>query len=148
MQQEVNLTFEELQNSEYLSGFDEPKRALAAGAVLGLTLEEMPELEESRENFYGVSAYKYEYGRAEVIVMTDDEADDANREYAENTYEELVEPYLNRVDPTMIQAFNKEAWIRAVEVEDGRGINLAGWDSTEHEQCVAGEYFYVYKQNM
>lgn len=147
MQQNSKLTFEELVNSEYLNGFDEPKRAIAAAAVLGLTLEETAELKEEREDFYGVYVYKYSYGRSEVIVMTDDEADEANESYAEYSYDELIEPYINRIDPLMSEAFNKEAFLLAVEL-DGRGTNLSRWDSKEHEQEVDDEYFYVYKQNM
>jgi len=71
-------------------------------------------------------------------VLTDDEADEANREYCVNIIEDC---YLPEIPEHAQYYIDTERWIDDIERDTCRGDNLASYDGTEHE--VSCKYNYT-----
>lgn len=75
-------------------------------------------------------------------VLTDDEADDAIKQYAQNYYDDIIEP---EIPEYLRYYFNEESWISDYIDEADRGEALSN-DGYEHEYRLLGQTFYIYEQ--
>lgn len=75
-------------------------------------------------------------------VLTDDEAEDTIKQYAQNYYNDVIEPEI----PLYLKSyFNKDAWIEDYIADTYRSDVLSN-DGREHEYQLLGQTFYIYKQ--
>lgn len=83
----------------------------------------------------------------EYRVLTDEEADTAQRDYWTN-YPDDTGMFRNWPEDA-VDYFDKERWVEAqIVAEDasgGRGNTLAGYNGQEHEIKVGDAYYYVYR---
>jgi len=86
---------------------------------------------------------RFEYGSEEYMVLTDSEADDAWNESLDNYIDECILP---EIPETYRNYFDSDAWKRDAKY-DGRGHTLSSYDGEEHEENIAGEWFYIYRVN-
>lgn len=109
----------------------DPKiRALAAH------LKVAPETIEESGDVFGCESEPGEWR-----VLTDSEADEAFKESLESYLDDLMHDW-----PETAKAyFDEESWRRDVELSDGRGPTLAGYDSAEQEQQIDGEWYFIYR---
>ena len=85
----------------------------------------------------------FEVEGQEWLVLTDDEADEAFRASVENYVDECLE-----MPDNVRPYFDTDAFIRDVELNDGRGPTLSAWDGAEEEvKTPAGVWLYLYRQN-
>lgn len=132
-------------------------RAAALAKFLGC---EIDEVDAAR---YGENVY--EYGRAEYLVLTDDEADKAARDAiadslwafnasflaSETEFDEeifsAIQPRCEGANDAVRRLIDKscglDSFVDAAVSADGRGHFLSGYDGEENE---AGEYF-IYRVN-
>lgn len=75
------------------------------------------------------------------LVYDDSEADRANSIYADNYFDEFIEPTLPN---GLSYYFDEKKW-KECEMSD-RGANLAGYNGDEIEVNIEGETFYLYQQ--
>jgi hypothetical protein len=76
----------------------------------------------------------------EYRVLTDDEADDAEREYLDDLFDQIVEV------PSHLQNYvDKDKWID--DNSGNRGENLNGYDGNEEEVEFEGTTYYIYRNN-
>lgn len=102
-------------------------------------------------------------------VLTEDEADDAAREYIEDSLWAFNSNFLageTGLPVVVFDALSRECesandavrsivdgscgideFVSEAIKADGRGHFLNSYDGNEHEVCVGGEYFYVYRVN-
>ncbi len=93
-----------------------------------------------------VSSYSdttFEDGRAEYMVLTDDEADEKWDEYLENYIDECI---LYELPENLRFYFDREAWKSDARI-DGRAHCLSIYDGNEWDEEVDGETFYIYRTN-
>lgn len=102
---------------------------------LGLTADEISEVSGDGP---------FEINGEEYLVLTDDEADSAFRDSLESYIDDVVLPEIPEAYRTY---FDSEAFIRDVELSDGRGPTLATYDGAEEAEKVGGEWFYIYRVN-
>jgi hypothetical protein len=93
---------------------------------------------------HGDNQYECDAEPGEYLVLTDSEADAAFKVSVENFIDECV---LLGFPAQYIGYFNSEAYIRDVELGDGRGPSLASYDGAEQEQQVDGVWYYIYRVN-
>lgn len=75
-------------------------------------------------------------------VLTDDEADDAIKQCAQNYYDDIIEPEI----PQYLQRyFDEDLWISDYIEDVYRGEALSA-DGHEHEYRLLGQIFYIYQQ--
>ena len=75
-------------------------------------------------------------------VLTDDEAEDAFREYAQNYYDDIIEP---EIPEYLRRYFDEDLWISDYIDEANRGDALSA-DGSEHEYQLLGQTFYIYEE--
>lgn len=76
----------------------------------------------------------------EYRVMDDDEADEAEREYLEQLFDDIVEV------PSHLEGYvDKDRWID--DQAGNRGENLNGYDGTEDSVEFEGTTYYIYRNN-
>lgn len=76
----------------------------------------------------------------EYRVLTDDEADEAEREYLDDLFDQIVE-----VPDHLRDYIDKDKWIEDNSGE--RGQNLNGYDGGEEEVEFEGTTYYIYRNN-
>ena len=75
-------------------------------------------------------------------VLTDDEADEHLMGYAQNYYEDIIEPEI----PFYLKSyFDEDRWISDYINEADRGEALSS-DGYEHEYQLLGQTFYIYTE--
>lgn len=86
----------------------------------------------------------FEYGGADYLVVTDDEADELWEQELENYLEECVYPELPE---NMRNYFDDDAWKRDARM-DGRRHSLNRYDGCEYDETSdgTGETYYIYRQ--
>lgn len=75
-------------------------------------------------------------------VLTDDEADDAINQYAQNYYNDIIEP---EIPEYLRYYFDEDLWISEYIDDAYRGDALSA-DGYEHEYKLLNNIFYIYKQ--
>lgn len=75
-------------------------------------------------------------------VLTDDEADDAIYQYAQNYYNDIIEP---EIPEYLRRYFDEDLWISDYIADAYRGEALSA-DGYEHEYRLLGQIFYIYKE--
>lgn len=115
----------------------------------------------------GYGDNRFEHGRAEYLVLTDDEADEAARERIEESLWAFNTSFLRAHAPSLSSASaekaiakvqeelceganeliaalipNMAAFVRDAIAADGRGHFLAGYDGEENEEGS----FYIYRE--
>lgn len=140
----------EEEEEEYLDSIDrkteddiDDDRILALGNHLNLTYSEM--YNDIIEAKYG--DYNYEYGNQEYLVMTNDEADDHERERVESIIQECyIDVYSREMkDNPIIHYIDLDRWID--DWCKDRGNNIASYDGREYYKEVNGETYYIYRIN-
>lgn len=117
------------QEHEYcLNLFDEPEKAIAAAMEEGVDVCDVTEKGE----YYTAAGREYR-------VLTDDEADAAEREYLLSIIDDVLE-----IPDSIRPYFDEEAWLKDAR-QDGRGHHLAGYDGVEREQEVEGTRYFLYR---
>lgn len=111
--------------------YDAKTRALAAHLKV-----EPSEVTEERGELY-----ECETERGEWRVLTDSEADQAFKESLESYIEDMMRDW----PETAKSYFDEERFIRDVELGDGRGPTLSGYDGAEHEEQIDGEWYFIYR---
>ena len=111
-------------------------KVIALAAHLGCSLES---INENSDDTYDSDDEPGEYW-----VLTDSEADEAFKESVENYVDECILPECPK---NIRNYFDTDRFRRDVEMSDGRGPSLAGYDGTEHEEKVDGEWFFIYRVN-
>jgi len=96
------------------------------------------EIEDTRE--------ESEISDGEYLVLDDSEADQAFEESISNTMDECI---LDRLPKEYRMYFDTEAYIRDVQINDGRGSTLSSYDGEENEilNPASDEWFYIYRTN-
>ena len=75
-------------------------------------------------------------------VLTDDEADDTLKAYAQNYYDDIIESEI----PLYLKSyFDEYRWISDYIAEANRGEALSS-DGYEHEYQLLGQTFYIYTE--
>lgn len=115
--------------------FNEPECALALALMLDLSVNEIGDIVEERNNRWCVQGFDY-------LAGTDDEMDDAWDEDLDNYLEECVYPDLPE---NLRNYFDDDAWKRDAKT-DGRASALNRWNGEELYQEVNGTYYYAYRQ--
>lgn len=136
----------ELLESEYLKDFENPEMALAAAKIWDLTLEETQEMEESTGNFGYGKTYTHPYISGEFWVMDFSEVEDAFRAYENNFIDELIVPELENVSSYLVEAFDRENYIRTVKDESGYDV-LSSYDGYSHDVNINGNDYVVFRMN-
>jgi hypothetical protein len=118
-------------------------RILALGNHLGLTYTEM--YDDITKAKYG--DYNYKYGNQEYLVMTNDEANEYEREMVENTIQECyIDVYSKEMkNNPMINYIDMNRWID--DWCGDRGNNISSYDGYEYYEEVNGETYYIYRIN-
>jgi hypothetical protein len=131
-------------------------------------LAEFLEVEENEINQSSYDENTFEYGNQEYRVLTDEEADEATKEYISDSvwafnanfildhaginWNNRIEKSLQKVQTELCEDANEllKAMVKDIDEfvqdaidADGRGHFLAGYDSEENEQ---DEYF-IYRNN-
>ena len=75
-------------------------------------------------------------------VLTDDEADDAFKQYAQNYYDDIIE---QEIPEYLRHYFDEDAWISDYMIEAYRGETLST-DGYEHEHTILNQTFYIYAE--
>lgn len=75
-------------------------------------------------------------------VLTDDEADDAIYQYAQNYYNDIIEP---EIPEYLRRYFDENLWISDYIADVYRGNALSS-DGYEHEYRLLGQTFYIYEE--
>ena len=75
-------------------------------------------------------------------VLTDDEADDAIYQYAQNYYNDIIEP---EIPEYLRRYFDQDLWISDYIADVYRGNALSA-DGYEHEYRLLGQTFYIYEE--
>ena len=75
-------------------------------------------------------------------VLTDDEADDAIKQYAQNYYDDIIE---SEIPQYLRRYFDEDLWISDYIEDVYRGEALSA-DGSEHEYRLLGQIFYIYQQ--
>lgn len=75
-------------------------------------------------------------------VLTDYEADDAIYQYAQNYYNDIIEP---EIPEYLRRYFDEDLWISDYIADVYRGNALSS-DGYEHEYRLLGQIFYVYEE--
>ena len=75
-------------------------------------------------------------------VLTDDEADDAIYQYAQNYYNDIIEP---EIPEYLRRYFDEDLWISDYIADVYRGNALSS-DGHEHEYRLLGQFFYIYEE--
>lgn len=75
-------------------------------------------------------------------VLTDDEADDAIYQYAQNYYNDIIEP---EIPEYLRRYFDEDLWISDYIDEADRSDVLSS-DGREHEYQLLGQTFYIYEE--
>lgn len=134
-----NLAYLTLAQMEHIEAeFSEPPRVRA----LLLHLNDGTEPEEIEEPGWDRTGNTLKIGRAEYLVLTEDEADDAAREYLIDMLDDVYEI------PSAIRPYlDEDRWADDAIQIDGRGHTLAGYDGNEDEQedPETGITFYIYR---
>jgi hypothetical protein len=115
----------------------EPK-ALALAAHLKVSPDTISECK------FGNDLYECENEPGEYLVLTDSEADVAFEQSVENYVDECV---LTEIPERYRFYFDTAAFVRDVEMNDGRGPTLAGYDGAENEEQIDGTWYYIYRVN-
>ena len=79
---------------------------------------------------------------AEYKVLTDDEANDAFKQYAQNYYDDIIEP---EIPEYLRYYFNEDLWISDYINETDRGDELS-INGSEYAYKLLGQTFYIYEQ--
>ena len=140
------LDIESLLESEYLRDFDEPEMALAAAQIWGLTLEETQEMEETTGNYVYGKTYTHPYISGEFWVMDYSDVEDAFEKYENDLIDELIVPELENVSSYLVEAFDREYYIRTVKHESGYDV-LASYDGYSHDVNINGNDYVVFRMN-
>lgn len=78
----------------------------------------------------------------DYLVLTDDEAEDAFKQYAQNYYDDIIESEI----PLYLKSyFDEDRWISDYIDEASRGEALSS-DGYEHEYQLLGQTFYIYAE--
>src|SRR5688572_28204867 len=118
-------------------------QTLALAAHLALTGDDIEDIVPlSYPPLYGEGMAFSVHG-AEYAVLTDAEADRAWDGALESYIDDCLLP---EVPVAFHNYFDHEAWKRDARM-DGRGHALSSYDGDEHEECVDGEWFYIYRTN-
>jgi len=115
----------------------EDEKIIALGKHLQISPYEAQE--DIKESDYGDCLY--EYAGQEYLVCTDDEADEKEDEQLESYIDECLE-----IPEHVEKYFDREAWKEDARI-NGRGNCLNRYDSSEDEEEVNGETYYIYRQN-
>lgn len=83
---------------------------------------------------------EYAFDRRDWLVLTDEEADERCRQYAEDALEDV----LYNVDKSLRYYFDEDRYIEDY-LESGRGSILAWHDGREYEETVNGTTYYLYR---
>lgn len=75
-------------------------------------------------------------------VLTNDEANDAFKQYAQNYYDDIIEP---EIPEYLRYYFDEDLWISDYIDETYRGDALSS-DGYEHRYTVLDNTFYIYEQ--
>jgi hypothetical protein len=92
----------------------------------------------------GYDDSNFEYGKEEYMVLTDEESDSAFSDSLDNYIDDCI---LCQLPENLRSYFDNEAFKRDVELSDGRGPTLAGYDGAEECEKVDGVWFYIYRTN-
>lgn len=84
-----------------------------------------------------------ECGRREWLVVTDDEADELWDQDLESYIDDCI---LGELTGMAADYFDREKWKRDARI-DGRAHSLNRYDGNEETEDVAGETYYIYRQN-
>lgn len=87
-----------------------------------------------------VASSLFRVGGAEYLVLNEDER--------EEQWNSTLEYYLDECEVPGADGpyFDREAWKRDARM-DGAGPQLATYDGHEHEVCVNGNWFWIYRVN-
>ena len=106
-----------------------------------------PELEDTvialmleTDNYY--SDCKIAIDKYDWLVLTDDEANEECRKYAENSADDA----LHEIPIRMQEYFNVDMYIEDVINSNSRGELLSTYDGAEYEQEVNGTTYYLYRR--
>ena len=83
----------------------------------------------------------FSVGGRDYLVLTEDER--------EQRWEEALDQYLDEdglVPGADSPYFDQEAWKRDARM-DGAGAMLSPYDGEEHEVCIEGNWFWIYRTN-
>ena len=75
-------------------------------------------------------------------VLTDDEAEDTFKQYAQNYYEDIIE---QEIPVYLRRYFDEDAWISDYINEADRGEALSS-NGNEYEYQLLGQTFYIYEE--
>jgi len=106
---------------------DEPEKARALAEHLGV---DPSNVDEEGDNQFAATGQEF-------MVLTDEEADEAQDESLENYIDECLE-----IPENMKSYFDRDAWKRDARM-DGRGHCLSSYDGEEHQ----GGEFFIYRTN-
>jgi hypothetical protein len=112
--------------------------------VLALAAHLEADVSAISECRHGDSTYESEADPGEYLVLTDNEADEAFKASVESYIDECV---LTEIPEAYRGYFNAEAFIRDVELGDGRGPTLSGYDGAEQEAQIDGTWYFIYRVN-
>jgi hypothetical protein len=80
----------------------------------------------------------------EYYVLDDSEREQAASDQLDNYLEECV---LSEIPERYRDYFDGNRWKEDALAADGYGHTLSSYDGEEHEACIDGEYYYVYRVN-
>ena len=75
-------------------------------------------------------------------VLTDDEAEDTFKQYAQNYYEDIIE---QEIPVYLRRYFDEDAWLFDYIYEADRGEALSS-NGNEYEYQLLGQTFYIYEE--
>ena len=85
-------------------------------------------------------------GNEEYSVMDEDEAEELFKEMLDNYIDDCV---LSQIPDHLRFYFDRDAFVRDVELGDGRGPTMATYDGHEHEYFApnSNTAYYIYRTN-
>ena len=103
---------------------------------LALDDEDINDIIHIQDNLF--KCYQEEY-----LILTDDEADDALKDYIDSLYQEDVIP---RIPDDLQPYFKYKTWFFDKESQLERGV-LSSYNDIEENEVVDGVTYYIYRLN-
>lgn len=116
--------------------FDEPEKAIALALLFELSVNEIEDISNERDNYWSVQGIEYLFG-------TDEEMDDEWDEHLDNYIDECVLPEI----PKYLQFYFDEERFKDDCKTDGRAYSLNIYDGEEEEVIeFDGTKYFAYRQ--
>jgi len=113
--------------------FGAPETALALALMLGLSVNEINDIEEGRGNYWTVQGVDY-------LAGTDEEMDEEWDKALDNYIDECID-----IPDHLEPYFDRDKWIDDAKI-DGRGHALNRYNGGEESIEINGVYYYAYRQ--